>query len=111
MFCAATVGRYTYFMIILDELLKPAPYFNQQRSIDKSIYRQYSVDKNNPLYNEQLVNIADYGLAGQAYWSRPGALGKPLPGVDPNIKLRKTVAQKLQKVNKILASQTITDYF
>jgi len=51
-------------------LLQPVP--NQDKPFEyKQGYRQVMLDLNDVHISELLVDIADYGIAGQSYYSRP----------------------------------------
>lgn len=85
-------------MTIEEILLRPVPDMAQARE-QKVGYREY------PLLSVQgeddpLVDIAQYGIAGQSYYSRPNnATGQPLPGVEPTVLLRKSIAERLALIN------------
>lgn len=64
------------------------------------------------LYNEPLVKLADYGIAGQAYYSRPNATtDRPVSGVDGQPYLRQSVAERLRAVNQFLSLPSVTELF
>lgn len=64
------------------------------------------------LYNEPLVRLADYGIAGQAYYSRPNATtDRPVSGVDGQPYLRQSVAERLRAVNQFLSLPSVTEFF
>lgn len=95
----------------IEDLLKPISIeaFSRARS-GKSAYRAVPINHSHELSNEGLVNLAFYGLAGQAYYSRPnGATGQPVPGVRPELYLRKSVAEKLAALNRILALSEVAE--
>ncbi|HEY8999477.1 MAG TPA: hypothetical protein VIM53_04150 [Candidatus Saccharimonadales bacterium] len=80
-------------------LNRPVPDMSSARRI-KASYRAYPLDVAAPRNDEPLVDIAQYGIAGQNYYSRPnGATGDPLPGVAPTIFVRRSVADKLAAIN------------
>lgn len=62
--------------------------------------------------NEPLVNVHDYGIAGHNYYNHPNnpPYNESIPGSIPQLLVRKTVAEKLQSVNKILVSQQLELY-
>lgn len=78
----------------------------------KQKYRQYPL-LDGPRNEEPLVDIALYGIAGQSYYSRPNnATGVPVPGVDPVIRVRKSVAEQLAAINHALQiSDEVQDLF
>ncbi|WP_317958715.1 M15 family metallopeptidase [Phaeobacter inhibens] len=65
------------------------------------------LDKAHPLSGEALVDIRDYGIAGESYYHRDDGQNVPyckqLPGSTPVLRLRKTLAEKLRAVNRRLA--------
>ncbi|WP_127111840.1 M15 family metallopeptidase [Shimia sediminis] len=65
------------------------------------------LDKAHPLSGEALVDIRDYGIAGESYYHRVDGKNVPyckrLPGGTPALRLRKTIAEKLRAVNGRLA--------
>lgn len=92
-------------------LMQPVPVMHEARQ-QKRGYRQYSIDTNHVQYTEDLVAVRDYGLAGQAYYSRPNAAtGTTVTDVSKELYVRKTVAEKLQKINKHLNAPEITKFF
>ncbi len=50
--------------------------------------------------HEPLVDLAEYGVAGQSYYSRPSGVSKTgLPGVSPTVLVRKSIAECLRDIN------------
>ncbi len=87
-------------------LIKPIPSITRAVELKKSdgSYRTHAivVDGRN---DEQLVKASDFGLKGSSYYSRPNRLtGDPLLGVSSDVYIRKSVAEKLQKINEFLMS-------
>lgn len=84
---------------------KSIRYINNLNSVrlKKDNYQDIPIDSNNPLFNEPLVAIHQYGLAGQSYYSRknPGTVD-PVKGVSEEPYLRKTVVEKLAQINSLL---------
>ncbi len=92
-------------------LLAPVPDLSALREA-KAGYRDYPIDKDNPLFREELVGSAGYGLAGQSYYSRPqAATGDPVPEVPKAVFLRKSFAEKLVDINKRLQDPAFTKFF
>lgn len=78
------------------------PYLGHLREI-KEQYRFYPIDFTHPLHEEPVVSLTDYGVRGTSYYSRPNrASGDPLPGVNPDPLVRRTVAEKLARAKKAL---------
>lgn len=78
----------------------------------KSGYGKLPIDTSHPKFNEPLVNIAEYGLAGQAYYSRPNAAtGDAIPNAPFRLYLRKSVAETLAKINAALQNPLIREFF
>ncbi len=75
-------------------------------------YRNYPIDEEDPLYNEELVDLAPYGVAGQSYYSRPTATtDEVLAGIPSRIRVRKTLAEKLCDINNMLRDPYFADFF
>ncbi len=90
------------------DLLKPIPDYTRARFKKEQGYRAIPIDISNPRYTEPLVPIADYGIAGASYYSRPNfATGDPVEGVSPDIYGRKRVVEKLADVNDFLQTDDI----
>lgn len=97
--------------LIEEALLESVPNMEELRERKKG-YNELPIDTSHPKFNEPLVDIADYGIAGQAYYSRPNAATeKPVPGVPTNMHLRKSVAETLTKINEALRNPAITQFF
>lgn len=97
--------------LIGEALLEPIPNMEELRE-RKTGYNDLPIDTSHPKFNEPLVDIVEYGLAGQAYYSRPNATtGESVPGVPRNMYLRKSVAEILSKINKALRNPSITNFF
>lgn len=76
----------------------------------KDVYRTFPIETNNPLYDEEVVPISEFGIKGNSYYSQPNKMtGEPLPGINPEALLRATVAEKLELANRQLkASKDIS---
>jgi D-alanyl-D-alanine dipeptidase len=97
--------------VIEETLLEPIVGFDDFRKLKKG-YGNYPIDKSNEHFNEPLVNIVDYGIAGQAYYSRKNAATKDaVEGVPNELFLRKSVLEKLAFINNALANPEISDFF
>lgn len=92
------------------DLLRPIPNFDDAR-VHRNGYREYPLDHQDPRNAEPLVDAADFGLAGQSYYSRPnGATHTPVPEVPPTILIRESIAEKLQHINQaVQASKEVTE--
>ena len=83
-------------------LTKPIPDQTHSRTV-KPGYRGYPLLIVGQRNNEPLVDISTYGIAGQAYYSRPNsATGQPIPGIPPAIHIRQGIAQILSEINYAL---------
>jgi D-alanyl-D-alanine dipeptidase len=92
-------------------LSSPIPNMDKLRVI-KAGYNNYPIGGPSEYYDEPVVNIADYGLAGQAYYSRPNvATDEPVPGASTDLYLRKSLAEKLSQINEALDDPYISDFF
>jgi len=99
-------------LTVVDMLQRPIP--DQGAALErKSEYRKYPLDLNDPRNSEPLVDIAAYNLAGQSYYSRPNAAtGIAIPQVDPVVRVRRGIAEKLTMINEALrASKDIRQLF
>lgn len=97
----------------LDEsaLLQPVPTMDELRE-RKQGYSQLPIDALHPLFNESVVNVNEYEIAGQAYYSRSNlATKKAVDGVKAAPYLRNSVAETLVIINALLAQPAITKFF
>lgn len=63
-------------------------------------YRQVPINYDDPRSKEPLVPISDYGVQGVSYYSQPNnATIEAVPGVSPNIYVRRSIAEKLAAVD------------
>lgn len=92
-------------------LHEPIPNMDELRERKKD-YNKLPIDANHPKFNEPIVDAAHYGIAGQAYYSRPNAATEdPVPGAPTTQFLRKSVAETLAKINASLSDPRITELF
>lgn len=92
-------------------LYQPVPNMDELRERKKG-FRELPIDTSHSKYSEPVVGISEYGIAGQAYYSRPNATtGEPIPDVLPNSYLRHSVVEAIAKINAALKSSAITDFF
>src|SRR5690348_10580373 len=99
------------YKVIEDALIQPVPDMSELRERKKG-FNKLPIDTNHPKFNEPVVDIAEYGLAGQAYYSRPNAATEePVPGVPSSLYLRKSIAETLGKINTSLKDSAITEFF
>lgn len=97
--------------IIEEAFLQPVPNMDKLRERKKG-YSELPIDTTHPKFNEPVVDIADYDLAGQAYYSRPNAATQePVPGAPTTLYIRKSLAETLAKINASLANPAITALF
>jgi D-alanyl-D-alanine dipeptidase len=76
----------------------PIPDMSDRRAIKG--YRDYPLNREGSRNREPLVDIAQYGIAGQSYYSRHNAAtDKPLKEVGEAVFLRQSVAEKLAAIN------------
>jgi D-alanyl-D-alanine dipeptidase len=86
-------------MNLEDVLFQPIPDFEGDRKV-KTGYREHPILTIGAHDDEPLVNIEEYGIAGQSYYSRPNNLtDDPIPGIEPAIYVRKSIAEKLAAIN------------
>lgn len=94
-----------------EALEDPIPLMDDARRI-KVGYGDVPIDHNSELYNEPLVALSDFGIAGQSYYSKPNpATIEAVPGVDPKLYLRQSVATTLAKLNRMLQQPQVTEFF
>lgn len=86
-------------MNLSDILIRPIPDHTEART-KKATFRQYPLKTDGAHANEPLVDIILSGVAGQSYYSRPNvASGQPIPGVEPAVLVRQSIAERLSKIN------------
>lgn len=79
-------------------LQRPIPDMTDRRA--RKDYRTYALDDQGARNQEPLVDIAEYGIAGQSYYSRKNvATQKPLKEVNEIVYLRRSVVEKLAAIN------------
>jgi len=94
-----------------EALAQPIPIMDEARQ-NKIGYGDVPIDQANELYNEPVVALANLGISGQSYYSQPNAATvEPVPGVDPNQYLRRSVAVTLSELNKLLQRSEIVAFF
>lgn len=104
-------GRGDYDPKLEVALLRPIPNMDALRVLKKG-YRDEPINLGHRLSNEPLVKIHDFGLAGQAYYSRPnGTTGGPVGGVSPELYLRESVAKTLAVINAALRDGPMAHFF
>lgn len=100
-----------YNQFFEEALYQPVPNMGELRERKKG-YNELPIDTTNTLFSELVVNIADYGIAGQAYYSRPNAATEQaVPDAPTTLYLRKSVAETLAKINDSLNNPAITAFF
>ncbi len=69
-------------------------------------YRRHPIARSNELYAEGLVDLRDFGIAGENYYyaARNPPYWRRIDGAVPDLKLRRTVAGKLAQANARLAA-------
>ncbi|HYH75360.1 MAG TPA: M15 family metallopeptidase [Candidatus Saccharimonadales bacterium] len=97
---------------LTDVLRQPIPIQATARQL-KQGYRTYPVLTGTERNAEPLVDIALYGIAGQSYYSRPNrTTGDAVPGIDPVIRVRKSIAERLAAINHALQnSEAVRELF
>jgi len=98
-------------MALLGRLVKAIPDTSEPLA-RKEGYRDHPIKPTSEFENEPLVNAADYGLAGQSYYSRPNSvIGEAIPGVPTEIHLRESIAKTLALINSKLDNDMISAFF
>jgi D-alanyl-D-alanine dipeptidase len=96
---------------ITEELLRPIPDSSELRERKKG-YREVVIDTTTPFFAEPIVDIASYGIAGQAYYSRPNAVTRDaITGIPQALFLRESVAKMLSLINAALSQPAISSFF
>ncbi len=88
-------------------LATPIPNLDAARELRKSGYAQLEVDATHPLYSDPVVSLADYGVPSRSYYSRWNVTGKPIPGVRPDVMVRRDVAERLARINEFLGKTAV----
>lgn len=74
-----------------------------QKNASALTYHEIPINRADPRAEDPLVRLADYGIAGEEYYSRADGLNAPyhrcICSGSADLKARKIVAEKLQKVN------------
>ncbi len=70
-------------------------------------YHRFRVNKKDPAFEEPLVKLVDYGIAGESFYARKDGLNAPyycaIPHANTDLWCRKSVAEKLATVNEMLS--------
>lgn len=92
-------------------LLEPVP--NMKESFErKRRYSDLPIDTTHELFDEPLVAIGDYNLAGRAYYSLPNsATGDAVEGIEPMPYVRKSISETLAAINDSLRSRDVVELF
>lgn len=98
-------------MNIADVLLQQIPDYSVDRA-RKQGYRERNLAVDEARNQEPLVDIAQYGIAGQSYYSRPNQALGVVEGLLPTIWLRQSVAERLSAINRELQiSDEVSELF
>jgi D-alanyl-D-alanine dipeptidase len=101
----------SYNQFFEEALYQPVPDMGELRERKKG-YNELSIDTINPLFTEPVVDIADYDIAGQAYYSRSNATTEEtVLGVPTSLYLRKSIAETLAKINASLQNPAVAKFF
>lgn len=70
----------------------------------KENYREFTIDSKNPKFKEEVLEIRDFGVAGDNFYFKKDnpPYFKKIPNSIPDLLLRKSVIEKLQRINKKL---------
>ncbi|MGZ5935694.1 MAG: M15 family metallopeptidase [Rhizomicrobium sp.] len=96
----------------LDELRRrPIPDQADARS-RKSGFRSKAIDRSNTFYLEDLVDIRDLGIAGENYYHTPRnpPYWRRIEGAVPDLLVRRSVGEKLVRINAILGMAELELY-
>jgi D-alanyl-D-alanine dipeptidase len=90
-------------------LWTPIPNMDTARELRKGGYTQVALDVNHRLFDDPIVSLADYGVRSRSYYSRRNVTGDAIPGVNPDVVIRRDVAERLTLANRFLmASEFVT---
>lgn len=72
-------------------------------------FRAHPIDRNHPSFNEPLVDAHDLGIAGENYYysHRNPPYWRRIDGAVPHLKMRRSVGEKLRRVNQRLETATL----
>lgn len=90
------------------EALRQRPLPDLSATVEKrKNYRAWPLDLVHPLNREPLVDLSAYGIEGRNYYNRPDnpPYYEVMPGSIPDLLLRKSAAEKLQGVDRILRAE------
>lgn len=87
----------------------PIPNLDAARDLRRGGYAQLEVNTGHPLYGDPVVSLADYGVQSRSYYSRRNVTGDPIPGVRPDVVVRRDVAERLARINHFLAGSDVTE--
>jgi D-alanyl-D-alanine dipeptidase len=96
-----------------EALHQPIPDMTEARRIKSEVgYANIPIDTSDIRFNDAIVTAADYGIAGQNYYSRPNAAtGEPVRDIGVSPQLRLSFAEILQDINHRLQDPVITEFF
>lgn len=80
----------------------PVPNLDAARTIRKAGYADVALDVTHPLSSDPIVPLSEYGIGSRSYYSRPNITGDPVPGVKPEVLVRRDIAERLAGVNEFL---------
>jgi D-alanyl-D-alanine dipeptidase len=83
-------------------LYVPIPNLDEARRLRAAGYADVPLDLTHPLINDSIVSLADYNIASHSYYSRKNVTGDPIPGVKPEVLVRKDIAERLARVSEFL---------
>lgn len=97
------------FKSLEEYVRKPIPHASHLR-VARYGWRTHPIDTAHYLYSEECVHAVEYGIAGWNYYH--GLYRNPpyhmhIPGSIPYLLLRKSVAERLQRVNMFLAQYNL----
>ncbi|MFY9228274.1 MAG: hypothetical protein WAO28_03030 [Candidatus Microsaccharimonas sp.] len=91
---------------------QPVPDMTDALAAREGYRTKITIDTTHEKYNEPLVRLKDLDIPSQSYYSRPNeATGEPLPEVESDVWLRRSVALKIHELNQHLRDPSITEFF
>ena len=85
-------------------LWTPVPQMDRARELRALGYADVPLEASHPLADDPVVPLSDYGINSQSYYSRANVTGDPVPGVGPEVLVRKDVADRLARANEFFKS-------
>lgn len=83
-------------------LWTPVPNMDRARELRAAGYADVPLVVGHKLADDPVVPLSDYGIQSQSYYSRKNVTGDPVPGVRPEVLVRRDVGERLARANEFL---------